>query len=99
MPGEQPYAVSPEGVRALKGLVQKLPEQIGMIKTAGLDVITCHQENVEGLGPHSASINSVLQEISREADQATSPVNELKDKIEMVAAAYQGIIDNNRYGR
>jgi hypothetical protein len=93
------FKVNDEGVRALRDLSQVLPEQIGIIRTAGVAVIECQNSNASGLGPHSASISSVLEDVNQEAVQATAPIQELKEKVDKVADAYQAIIDNDRYGK
>ena len=93
------FEVNQQGVRALRDLGQKLPEQIGVIRTAGTSVIECQQANASGLGPHVESINRVLESINQEAIQATAPVHELVEKVNQVAQGYQAVIDNDRIGR
>ena len=91
------FGVNPAGVRALKDLGQRLSEQIEIIRVTGVAVINCLQSHSIGLGPHVASIDRVLESINQETIQVATPVTELAEKVNKVAAAYQGIIDNDRY--
>lgn len=92
------YTVNEAGVAALNSLSQKLPECAETIKTASDTLSSSFDENRAGLGPHDASIESILEDMKAANEAAAEPVEELSEKLSDVAESYQEIIDNDRYG-
>jgi len=91
-----PIAVSPEGVQALQTLATSITDAIEQIKSQTTAVESAADENPEGLGPHKASLDSALDEISANVQQALDPANNVSDILNDIADAYNEIIGNDR---
>ncbi len=89
-------AVNTEGVQALQTLATSITEAIEQIKSQTSAVESAADENPEGLGPHKASLDSALEEISANVQQASDPASNVSDKLNEIAEAYNEIIENDR---
>lgn len=89
-------AVSAEGVQALQTLATSITEAIDQIKSQTTTVESAVDENPEGLGPHKSSLDSAIEEISANVQQASDPASNVSNKLNEIAAAYNEIIGNDR---
>ena len=91
------YAVNESGIKALHNLADTLLESSdGIVKAAEL-FFEAYDENKEGLGPHTASIRAILDDIKNIEDDLQDAAEDLSDKLNDIADAYQDIIDENKY--
>ena len=90
------YAVNQEGVDALNALSQRLPELLEEIKTAA-DQLNNTASDSNGLGPHAATIEEIVESIQTSVKDAEEPINTLSEVIAYVAEGYQEIIDDDIY--
>jgi len=91
------YAVSIEGISALKVLSGSLRESIANISKAADELEGALELNRYGLGPHSVSIARLISDIRQEQQDACAPVAELSDIILDLAIAYQEFISEDRF--
>ena len=91
------YSTTPAGVGALKGLSSRLEEGVQSIQQSVSLLESELASNRSGLGPHADSIQGVIDAMNQEVQGASSPVNELAEKVRALAASYQEFIDTNRF--
>ena len=91
------YQATEAGVNALKKLMSRLQEQVQAIQQATSALQSELDSNKSGLGPHAGSIQSVIDEMGMGTQEASSPVNELAEKVDALAASYQEFIGNDRF--
>lgn len=88
------YAVSDEGVQALKGMSQAI--------SSAKDEISGHAQKLKSagdgqdLGPHAASIVSAAETIEEAINGASDPLEDIAAVLEDVADSYEEIIGNDR---
>ncbi len=87
------YAVSEEGIIALKTMSaaiisasEKIIELTGTLQTV-ID------DNPKTLGPHKKELDEVIKAINSEVKAATEPINSVSQSLEKVAKGYRSIID------
>ena len=90
------FAVNQEGVDALNALSARLPELLEEIKTAA-EQLNSVADDQNGLGPHAATIEEIVESIQASVRDAEDPINTLSEVIADVAEGYQEIIDTNEY--
>jgi len=86
-----------EGVQGLKGLAARMREQVGEISQVLSTIESELESNAGGLGPHANSIRQVIEMLEAEVKSASSPINELAEKVDAVAQEYQAFIDDDRF--
>ena len=91
------YAVNEEGVVALKALAGRLQESIASISRASDALESAMEANRQGLGPHAASVASLIADTRQAHQDACSPILELSGKVGDLANDYQEFIDMNRF--
>ncbi len=92
-------AVNAEGIKFLNELAGRLTDTGRIIIKACSRLETSYEENKALLGPHSASIQNVLEEIRNAMKETTDPIGNLSANIKDIAGAYQELIDYNGYSR
>lgn len=90
------YAVSEEGVHALKTMASNILNAIDQILNMINSIEPVADEYVDTLGPHHTSLVSAITEIREAQKQAVQPASELSESLNDVADAYQDIIDNDK---
>ena len=91
------YKVDEEGVKALQTMANAIEEAIEEIKGLTSNVQTASDGYNDTLGPHKASLDSALEEITESIKQASEPANNVSEKLNDVADAYEEIIGNDRF--
>ena len=90
------YSVNQEGVDALRSLSSGLIESLEMVEAA-VSRLASVSGDQNGLGPHGAKIDDVINNIQQVAKNAESPIQDLSQKVSEVAEAYQDIVDTDPY--
>lgn len=90
------YAVSDEGVHALKTMASNILNAVDQILNITNSIVSVADEYVDTLGPHHTSLVSAITEIREAQKQAVQPASELSESLNDVADAYQDIIDNDK---
>lgn len=90
------YAVSNEGVQALKITASNILDAVDQILNITNSIETVANEHIENLGPHYTSLVSAITEIREAQKQAVQPASELSESLNDVADAYQDILDNDK---
>lgn len=91
------WKVTEQAVEALQSLSSKLSEQAVKISKESQVLMSCYEENREGLGAHAGSIGSLLDEmclVEREGDRA---LKKLHVKLERAASIRRKQLDTNNY--
>ena len=91
------YMANDHGVQSLKRLSASLVEQVDAVKQATDSLQSELDSNRSGLGPHAGDIQGVIDQMNEEVKGATSPVNELAEKVEDLAKEYQEFINTKRF--
>ena len=91
------YMANDQGVQSLKRLSSSLVEQVNAIKQETEALQSELDSNRSGLGPHAGDIQAVIDKMNEEVKGATSPVNELAEKINDLAKEYQEFINTKRF--
>ena len=91
------YAVSPEGVQALKAAAAAVTEGIEKVSKEAKDMSMVADEYSGTLGPHQQELTEVLEEIEEAIEKAAEPSQNVAEKLEDVADGYQDIIDRKRF--
>jgi methyl-accepting chemotaxis protein len=89
------YAVSEQGVEALKTMSAAIFSTIDQINGLTSALSACAGDHADTLGPHKASIDEVIEEIEAATKQATEPTSSIADTLNEIAEAYREIIDND----
>lgn len=95
--GNMPAKVTPEAVAALKNTSSQLQEQAETIRQETEAMKSVFDENQEGLGYHSASIQAVIEAVEQTEKEADAPMKKLSIKLLRAAVIRQAHIDNDRY--
>ena len=90
------YAVNDEGVQAMNAMASAVTEAIEEVQTLTTTMQSSADEYENTLGPHKASLDDALGDISESIKQAGEPANSVAEKLVEVAEAYQDIIGNDR---
>ena len=90
------YAVSEEGVSALRKTSSTLTEAWSGLFNLSVSLQTKANEHPDALGPHRASLLSALSSIYTALKEAGEPIKAISDALNDTAEAYQDIIDNDR---
>lgn len=91
------YKVTQEGVNALRVLVYKLAEGVGLLNKASRSLNSEIQNNQAGAGPHYQEINSLIEEINGIISKIDEPVDSVSESITELADAYEEIIGTPLY--
>lgn len=86
------YAVTPEGVAALKKCSTSLTQSLETVKSAITDISTLATDNKEGLGPHADEVESIISSLQSFTKDAQTPVDTLSKKLDGLAGRYNAII-------
>lgn len=87
--------VTEEGIQELKRLAGQIEELTEEIHSAEQSLLAASEAS--GLGPHQASISSVIQDVGQQNIRAKEAVKVLADSLDQCARKYQDIIDYNRW--
>ena len=82
------YAVTPEGVDALKKCSTSLTQSLETVKDATTELSTLASDNKEGLGPHADEVETILNDLQT----FTKTVSTLSQKLDDLAGRYSSII-------
>ena len=82
------YAVTPEGVDALKKCSTSLTQSLEAVKDATTELSTLASDNKEGLGPHADEVETILNDLQT----FTKTVSTLSQKLDDLAGRYSSII-------
>lgn len=91
------YAVSYEGIEALRNLGTNLWNSLGKIAASNLKLLDTVGENRQGLGPHSSEIINISKEVNEITKQVKEPVEILIERLNDIADAYQMLIELDPY--
>lgn len=86
------YAVTPEGVDALKKCSTSLTQSLEVVKNATTELSTLASDNKEGLGPHADEVESIISSLQSFTKDAQTPVDTLSKKLDGLAGRYSDII-------
>lgn len=90
-------AVTDESVQIMQTTASGIEENMEAIKQAVDALKTAYESNASGLGPHTASIQELIEELESLAGEGDKPAKKLILKLTRLAAEYQRMIDNDRY--
>ncbi len=90
------YAVSDEGIKALKITASNVLNAVERILNATNSIESVADEHVETLGPHYASLVAAITEIREAQRQAVQPAYDISETLNDIADAYQDIIDDDK---
>ena len=91
------YRMNDQGVEALNKLSERLLNQVEAIKQSISVLEEEFSSNRNGLGVHAGDIQGVIDAMNQEVQQASSPVNDLAEKVSALAKKYQRFIDTKRF--
>ena len=92
------YAVSEEGVAALKKTSTALAEAAGTFFQKTVSLRNAANGHKGTLGPHHASLNQAIETIHASLKSSAAPIKEISSMLNDVSEAYQEIIGNDRIG-
>ncbi len=90
------YAVNEEGIEAMNTMASAITESVEELEGYTTTVQSAADEYEDTLGPHKASLDEALSEITESVKQAADPANSVAEKLTEVAEAYEEIIGNDR---
>lgn len=93
------YAVSEDGVSALKTLADNITEAVIEVYRLTANIQTAIDEHSDTIGPHRTSLNEAIKDIYQSVKTSAEPANTLSETLKEAAEAYQEIIDNDRLGK
>ena len=91
------YAVSEEGVNAMQSAANAISEAVEEMMSLVQGVQGASDEYADTIGPHKASLDSALEELSSNIQSASEPANNVVDTLNDVADAYSEIIGNDPF--
>ena len=91
------WAVSEQAIQSLLNMGTQLEALAERIHKETEKLKTTFEENEDGLGAHSSSIASLIEEVEGAEADATIPVKKLVLKLQRAAVIRQQHLDNNRY--
>jgi len=89
--------VSEQSIAALLNMSAQLEELAARINKETTELKAAFEENADGLGPHVASIQALIEGVESAEEEATIPVKKLVLKLQRAAVLRQGILEKNRY--
>ena len=92
------WSVTKDAVVAMKNLSTELNDKLKEISQEVSNLKSVYEENQNGLGPHSASIKNLLDDLNDTTEDASEPVKKLVKKLIIAASIRLGIINTNGYG-
>lgn len=90
------YAVSHDGVIALKTMSAAIVEAAEAIVNVSKAIRTVIDDNHDVLGPHENSIIEAVEEIETLVKGASEPVNDISESLNGIADEYNEIIGDDR---
>ena len=90
-------SVSEQSIAALLNMGGQLEELTVRIHQETLNLKSAFEQNMEGLGPHVSSIQTLIDDVEGTEQDATKPVKILVLKLQRAAVVRQGILQKNRY--
>ena len=90
-------AVCTESVTVMIATAAGIDESVENIKTAAATLKSVFDSNQTFLGPHSAQIGALIEEVESISDEGHGPVLKLVLKLKRTADAYQEEINTQRY--
>ena len=88
------YAVSQEGVIALKTMSAAIHAAADKITSVSKDLKIVVEDNNNLLGPHVKSLEEVIENIDNEMKKASEPIGSISSILEDLANDYQEEIDS-----
>jgi len=85
--------INEQGIQALKKLADHLKEQVQIITQETNALQREFDSDRNWPGPYAAPIHSIIDETKAEIQRASSPVNELAEKLYALAKAYRELLD------
>ena len=89
------YAVSEEGVSALHAASNSIQSALESIEELTNRIRSSASEHSGVIGPHEASLEEALEEIEQNVKTASSPAEEVAEKLDDVADGYEEVIGND----
>lgn len=90
-------AVTDESVQIMQTTASGIEDNMEAIKQAVDALKTAYESNADGLGPHTTSIQELIEELESLAGEGDKPAKKLILKLTRLAAEYQRKIDDNHY--
>ena len=91
------YAVNEEGISAMNAMASAIEEAVEEIQSQCKKIESAADEHQDSIGPHQASLESVLEEIATNLSQSSEPANLVGEKLKEVAEGYQEVIDTDNF--
>lgn len=91
------WAVTEEAVAALINMAEQMDQLAEKIHQETEKLKTVYEENKEGLGHHSDSIQKVIETVEGTEQDASIPVKKLVLKLQRAALIRKKHIDTQRY--
>lgn len=91
------WEVSEEAIAAMMETSAHLEEIVESINKEISQLKSVFEENQAGLGPHSADISSLLEDLETICDEASNPVKILVLKLSRAAVIRANILAKNGY--
>lgn len=91
------YTVDEQAIAQMESMAAKMLELSEKIHQETALLKSTFEENVSGLGPHTASIRALLDEVGETEEEASVPVKKLVLKLTRAALIRRKIIEENRY--
>lgn len=88
-----------EGVAAMTNAASRLEELSTQIHTETTNLKSAFDSNKDGLGPHAASIEQLIEDVEAIEEEGSRPVKKLVLKLTKAALIRSKIIDNDRYSK
>lgn len=90
------YSVTEQGISALKSMSQKVIAAEEDICSGVASVLVVSDSMANTLGPHKASLDSALENISNLINGTKQNVTEISNKLNMTAQAYEEFLQTDR---
>ena len=91
------WQVTEQAVAAMKNMSTHLQEYMVKIHQETAKMKAIFESNQDGLGAHSASIQTLIEEVEGTEQDATIPVKKLMLKLQRAALIRQKHIETQRY--
>ena len=89
------YAVNSDGIKAMRTMAAAITNAISVLEAETNKVENIAAAYPDALGPHKASLDRALQDISQSLKYATEPAAEVAENLEDVAEGYEDIIEHD----
>ncbi len=90
------YAVNEEGIEAMNTMATAIIESVEQLEGYTSTVQSAGDEYEDTLGPHKASLDEALAEITKSVKEAADPANSVAARLNEIAEGYEEIIGNDR---